>query len=160
MSKSFQRVGLPLSVGLLGFLYLIYGIFQTFHMAPEIMGIFRWLGGNQPNFQPTAANTLQPLLPAVLALVGLGLWLRSGVARSLALGVSYLGISIGVLTILLSLAAPQALEVILGRVKDAEAVLAMSRGALVGIGLLAFLVGVAQYAILMANKTRRAFNPG
>ncbi len=158
MSKSIQRVGLPLSVGLLGFLYLLYGVFETFHSAREILNIFNWLSGKQASFQPTAGNTLQPLLPPVLALVGLGLWLRSGVARSLALGVSYLGISAGVLTVLLSVLSPQALDVILGRIKDAEAILELSQGAVVGLGLLLLLFGTVQYGILMANKTRRAFN--
>lgn len=158
MNKSTQRVGLPLSVGLLGFLYLLYGVFETFHSVHEILNVFKWLSGELANFQPTAGNTLQPLLPPVLVLVGLGLWLRSGVARSLALGVSYLGISAGVLTVLLSVLSPRALDVILGRVKDAEAILELSQGALAGLGLILFLIGTVQYGILMANKTRRAFN--
>lgn len=147
-----------MSVGILGLFYLLYGTLSSFYLAQEIAALAGWLGGSVAVFQPTFDTVLVPILPPILGLVGLGLWLRSGVARSLALGVSYLGISVGVLTVLLSLASPQALQVILGRVERADSVLTMPSWVLVALGLAAFIVGVAQYGILMMSRTRQAFN--
>lgn len=146
-------------VGILGLFYLLYGIFSSFHLAPEIAALASWASGSGEDFHATFNTVIVPVLPPILGLVGLGLWLRSGIARSLALGVSYIGISAGMLTVLFSVVSPQAVHVILGRVERAEPVLTLpSTGVIVAVGVLTFIVAVAQYGILMANRTRQAFD--